>query len=169
MNHSQKDYILRMIEQFFDAMAKIVHSRLHGNVDKAWEQIQAGSQKYLNSDITFFLQLTPSQLLAHFKKDSSQLDAEKAIVCADLLLEVFALCNTGIDKAKVDHSKEALKLTHIQVLALNLYASAIPKDDFFQGKEYTQKVESLIAELQLESLPEEVKSNLLTYQKMFSA
>lgn len=160
MNHTQKDYILRLIEQFFDTMAKIIHSRLNGNSEKAWEQIQAGSQKYLNSDITFFLQLTPSQLLAHFKNDTSELDAEKAIVCADLLLELFALCKEGID-SKINETK----LTQIKILALNLYANAIPIDDFFQRKGYTQKVESLIGELKSESLPEDVKLNLLKYQK----
>lgn len=158
MNHTQKDYIMRMIEQFFDALAKIVHSRLHSNIDKAWEQIQVASQKYLNSDITYFLQLTPSQLLAFFKTGSS-LDAEKAIVCADLLLEVCALCKQGID-----NSKDDLKLAQIKVLALNLYASAIPEDDFFQGVEYFKKVETLVAELEFSSLQDDVKSNLSTYQ-----
>lgn len=140
----QKDYIMRMIEQFIQALASIILSRKGGNYEQALEQIQYASLKFLNSDITSFLAFTPEELVRHFDGDN-----EKSIFCAGLLYELALLCKE--EKAEADQLK---------MMALNLYLAAIPRDTQFQTPLYRDKVAALLKELP--PLPKSIQHN---YQK----
>lgn len=159
MYYSQKDYIMRMIEQFFDALAKIVHSRSMGDFDRAYKQIETQSRKYLNEEMLFFLKLSPSELLTHLAKDS-RLDTEKAIICADLLLELFEVCKNDNKDAMID-----VQLKKMKLLALSLYVNAIPRDEYFQEHKYFHKAENLIEELKTEEIPDDIKTYVASYRE----
>lgn len=55
--------IIRIIEQFIQAIVAIVSARRAGNYEEAFHQIQNASQRYLNTNISLFLNKTPEQLL----------------------------------------------------------------------------------------------------------
>lgn len=152
----QSDYILRMIEQFVQALASIIRSRIVGNYDQAIEQIQMASHRYLSTDISSFIHYAPNQLLDHFRNDSQRLDTEHAIVCADLLGELALICEK---KAILDVS------LRLNILSLNLYLSVIPMDKQFQTKEYMEKTTGLIDKLDEQNIPEEVLDNLDQYHR----
>ena len=123
------DYIIRMIEQFIQAIVAIVKARKAGNYEEAFHQIQNASQRYLQADIIALLNKTPEQLLEHFKGGTKYFDAEQCIICADLLYETALIC-----EAK---QSEDLSL-HAKILCLNLYLNAIPKEKRFQTQAYTR-------------------------------
>jgi hypothetical protein len=60
------DYIIRIIEQFIQAIVAIVKARKAGNYEEAYHQIQNVSQRYLHTYISAFLNKTPAQYLKHF-------------------------------------------------------------------------------------------------------
>lgn len=152
------DYILRMIEQFVQALVAIVTARRAGKYEEAFHQIQSTSQRYLQTDITLLLNQTPDQLLEYFKRDKKHLEAEKCVVCADLLYETALICQA---KQCEDLS------THAKLLCLNLYLNAIPKEKQFQTEFYEERVRELMREFESREIPEHVKKSLLSYQAAF--
>ena len=151
------DYIIRIIEQFIQAIVAIITARKAGNYEQAFHQIQNASQRYLNTDISVFLNMTPEQLLEHFKRGSKHLDTEQGIFCADLLYETALIC----ESKQIEDSSVRLK-----ILCLHLYLNVIPKDKEFQTVLYKEKVNEIIKGLEAETIPESVKESLLAYQKL---
>lgn len=150
------DYILRIIEQFIQAIASIISSRKAGNYDEAFHQIQNASQRFLNTDISYFLKKTPEELLEHFRSNSKQLDTEQCIFCADLLFET----------AMIFESKKIEEFSlHSKILCLHLYLKVITKEKQFQTSSYFERVNALIKELEAQAISESVKKSISTYRK----
>lgn len=150
------DYIIRIIEQFIQAIVAIVKARKAGNYEEAFHQIQNASQRYLQTDIIAFLNKTPEQLLEHFKSGTKYFDAEQCVFCADLLYETALIC-----EAK---QSDDLSL-HTKILCLHLYLNAIPKDKQFQTQDYMDKVDGLIKDLECKVIPDSVKEVIPIYRK----
>lgn len=154
----QNDYIMRMIEQFVQTIASIIRSRKAGYTEQALAQIQSGSQRFLNEDISSLLKYTPNQLVEHFKDNSRFLDTERSIICADLLHELAWICK----------EKQSLNASlHLMAMSLNLYISVIPIDKQFQTQEYIRKADDLIKEIKeihKKQFSEEIQANLNLYQ-----
>lgn len=150
------DYIIRIIEQFIQAIVAIVKARKAGNYEEAFHQIQNASQRYLNTDISAFLNKTPKQLLEHFKCGTKYFDTEQCIFCGDLLFETALIC-----EAKQSEDLSLLA----KILCLHLYMNAIPKDKQFQTQAYMEKVNGLIKDLEGKTIPESVKEVILIYRK----
>lgn len=149
------DYIIRIIEQFIQALVAIVKARKAENYEEAFHQIQNASQRYLHTDISAFLNKTPEQLLEHFKGGTKYFDAEQCIICADLLYETALIC-----EAK---QSEDLSL-HSKIWCLHLYLNAILKEKQFQTKAYIDKVNDLISVLENRTMPENVKEGISIYK-----
>lgn len=155
-----RDYIIRIIEQFIQALVAIVTARKAGNYEEAFHLIQNTSQRYLNSDISLFLNMTPEQLLEHFKRNSKHLDTEQGIFCADLLYETALVC----ESKKIEDLSVRSK-----ILCLQLYLNVIPMDKQFQTVSYKERVNQLITELEEKTIPESVRESMITYHKWLSA
>jgi len=151
------DYIIRIIEQFIQAIVAIITARKAGNYEQAFHQIQNASQRYLNTDISVFLNKTPEQLLEYFGGGSKHFDTEQCIFCADLLYETALICE----------AKQIEDLSvHAKILCLYLYLNVIPKEKEFQTTSYKEKVNELIKELETKTVPESVKDSLIAYRKL---
>ena len=150
------DYIMRMIEQFVQALATIVLNRKQKKYDQAIEQIQLASKKFLHSDIITLLQYDSKKLVDQFKDTSGRLNTEQCIVCAELFYE-FALISNETQRPDVGQ--------HLQMLSLHLYSLAIPLDKQFQVPKYLQKANSLLLENITTNFPEDVQSNISHYKK----
>ncbi|MFI5343204.1 MAG: hypothetical protein ACHQUC_03180 [Chlamydiales bacterium] len=150
------DYIIRIIEQFIQAIVAIVRARKAGNYEEAFHQIQNASQRYLQADIIALLNKTPEQLLEHFKSGTKYFDAEQCVFCADLLYETALICE----------SKQCEDLSmHSKILCLHLYLNAIPKEKQFQTQDYMERVSGLIKDLENKAIPESVKEGIPIYRK----
>jgi hypothetical protein len=152
----ESDYVMRLIKQFVEALASIIHSRKAGRYEQALEQIQLASLKFLNTDISFFFQYSPDQLLEYFNQNTSCMDTENCIVCADLLYELAMISEEkGMDN-------ESLQL---RTMALNLYVSVIPRDTQFLEQAYIEKTNSLLKQINVRLLPKQMQDNIHQYQK----
>lgn len=149
-----RDYIMRMIEQFMQALVSIIRSRESGQYEQAFEELQKASHRFLSTDISTFLAYTPKQLVDHFKKET-YVETEEAIVCAELLNELAFLCE------KQGNPEATL---HLKTLALNLFTYTIPLDKQFQTQNYREKVTLLTQELKDHIIPNEVLHHLEQYQ-----
>ena len=152
------DYIMRIIEQFIQAIVAIVKARKAGNYEEAFHQIQNASQRYLQADIIALLNKTPEQLLEHFKSGTKYFDAEQCVFCADLLYETALICE----------SKQCEDLSqHAKISCLHLYLNAIPKEKQFQTQAYMERVSGLIKALESKTMPEGMKESIIAYQQSF--
>jgi len=153
------DYIIRIIEQFIQAIVAIVMARKAGNYEQAFHQIQNASQRYLKADITALLNKTPDQLLEHFKVESKYIDTEQCVICADLIYEIALICDAKQSEDASIHSK---------MLCLNLYLNALPKEKQFQTQSYMERVKDLIKDLEEKTLPKTMEESILAFQNHFS-
>ena len=151
------DYIMRMIEQFFRALAAIIRSRKAENYEEAVILIQNASQLYLNADILTLMKYTPEQLLNHFKSSDKDIDAERCLICAELLYELALI---------TEASQNTEGSLNLKMLSLNLYVNVITMEKQFQVPEYFNKVNGLIEALKDKQLTESIQSQIHSYQKL---
>ncbi|MBA3236875.1 MAG: hypothetical protein H0T62_00805 [Parachlamydiaceae bacterium] len=151
-----RDYIMRIMEQFIQAVLAIVMARKAKNFEEAFYQIQNASQRYLLTDIADFLKMSPEKLLEHFKENGKYIDIEQCIMCAELLYET-ALIGDALKQ------KDLSRIS--KILSFHLYLNVIPIEKRFQAHPYMDKVIELKHDLENEVLPETVANSLVTYQK----
>ena len=150
------DYIIRIIQQFIQAIAAITTARKAGNYEEAFHQIQNASQRYLQTDIIALLNKTPNELLAHFKVENKYLDAEQCIICADLIYETALICEFKQSEDVSAHSK---------MMCLHLYLNTIPKERQFQTQHYMERVSDLIRDIENRTIPKSIKESILVFQE----
>lgn len=152
-----KDYIIRKIEQFVKALAAIISSRKAENYEETVAMIQNASKHYLNTDISLLLTYTPDQVLNHFTDKSGETDAERCIICADLLYEMALIFDA------THHYGESLQ---IKVLCLNLYVASILKDQEYRNELFLGKSLVLLEELKNHQLPDGLIKKLRSFQEI---
>lgn len=155
----QQDYIMRVIEQFVQAILAIMHRRKAGEYKEAREQVRTAARYLLRTDIDLLLLYTDEYILDHFKDFTNCLETEKCVLGADLFHE-FAL----IEEAE-NQIANALRL---KTLCLYLYTIALPKEQQFQMPEYLAKVTALINELKDQPLSEEIQASVRSYEEFVS-
>lgn len=152
----QKDYIMRIVEQFVQAILAIMHRRKDGEYKEAREQVRIAARYLLRTDIDLLLLYGNDQILEQFKDFAGRLETEKCVLGADLFHELAL-----IEEAE-KRSDEALRL---KALCLQLYTTALPKEQQFQDPEYFGKVSSLVEELKKQSLSDEAQLSLRSYEE----
>lgn len=150
-----RDYIMRIIEQFVQALLMIIKARKAENYEEAFHRIKNASQRYLYTDIGAFLKMTPEQLWEHFKDGGKYSDLEQCIICAELLYETALILES--------RQYESLSLQS-KILSLYLYLNVIPVEKQFQTQSYMDKVDELRVGFEGKVVPEIVTKSLLIYQ-----
>ncbi len=154
----QKDYILKIIEQFTEAIGAIISRKKAKKFNEAKELIHKTAKHLLRIDIDLLLLYNPDQILDHFIDFSHRLETERCILSADLLLELALIEEASIQP------EIALRLKE---LCLQLYIAALPKEISFQTPEYFEKVAILTKELQSYPLSEKALINIDSYRKLY--
>lgn len=153
-----KDYIMRMIEQFVQALVAIVTARKAENYEQAFHQIQNASLRFLKADIAALLNKTPDELIEYFTVGST-CDSEQSVICADLIYETALICeSTQSDNVSI----------HFKMLSLNLYLNAIPLDKQFQTPFYMERVKNLVIDLKGKTIPKNMENRVLAFRNYFS-
>src|SRR5690242_15983710 len=80
----QKDYIMRIVEQFVQAILSIMRRRKDGQYKEAREQIRTAARYLLRIDIDLLLLFNNDYVLDHFKDSTNRLDTERCVLGADL-------------------------------------------------------------------------------------
>jgi len=125
-----RDYVMRLIEQIAQAIATIIALRKAGKHKEAIEQIKTTSRRYIREDLSLLLLQEPEKVVDHFKDATNTLDAERAILFADLLYELALI-------QEAEGAPEAA--LHIKQLCLSLYTASISADKKYAAP-YSEKV-----------------------------
>jgi len=152
-----RDYVLRLIEQFTQALIAIVKDRKAGKHEEAFYKMQSASRQYLQTDISSLLNQTPQQLLEHFKVGTQHFNVEACIFCADLFYELALIFQSKQENEDL--------VQHAKITCLHLYLNAMPKENQFQTQVYKQKVNELVKEFEKEDFFVGMEDSLILYQK----
>lgn len=155
----QKDYIMRIIEQFVQAILSIMRRRKAEDYKEARELVRTTGRYLLRMDIDLLLLYDPDQILDHFKDFANRLETEKCVLSADLFHELAL-----IEEAE----KQPAAALRLKVLCLHLYTTGLPKEQQFQNPQYVEKVAALIEELKDQPLSEKAQLSLRSYEEFFS-
>lgn len=150
----QKDYIMRIVEQFVQAILAIMRRRKAGEYKEAREQVRTAARYLLRMDIDLLLLFNDEHVLDHFKDFANRLDTEKCVLGADLFYELAM-----IEEAE----KQSDRALRLKELCLYLYTVGLPKEVQFQKAQYFEKVSSLIEALRNQPLSEQTLASLRTY------
>lgn len=151
----QKDYIMRIVEQFVQAIAAIVRRRKARDYKEARELVRTTGLSLLRLDIDLLLLYHPDQMLDHFKDISNRIESERCVFSADLLSELALI------EEEQQRPEAALRL---KILSLHLYTVGIPLEKQFQTPEYYEKVSKLAEELKDQPLSPKILESLRSYQ-----
>jgi len=154
-----QDYIMRMIEQFVQAIVSIMRRRKSGEYQEARKEAQVALRYFLKINTDLLFVYDSEQILEFLRDFSGHLETEKCVLTADLLYEL----------ALVEEAEKSLQMAiHLKRIALHLYVVGIMDQSRFQIPDYFLKIRQLIEELKRESLSEEAIYSLKQYQKKFS-
>lgn len=134
----QQDYIIRIIEQFIQAIVSIMLKRKAGNHQEAIVQIQTASRYYLKTEIDTLLSYSPDKIADHFKDSANTLDSERCVICADLLFELALI---------FESQKQKEASIWIKTSCLHLYRTVITQGTQFQKPKYFERISALDDEL----------------------
>ena len=151
-----QDYIMRIVEQFVQALLAIMRRRKNGEYKEAREQVRIAARYLLRTDLELLFLYGNAQILDHFKDFAGRLETEKCVLGADLFHELAL-----IEEAEKNQDA-ALRL---KALCLHLYTSALPKEHQFQGPEYFEKVNALKEELKEQPFSDEARLSLRSYEE----
>lgn len=152
----QNDYIMRIIEQFVQAIVAIIQRRKTGKYKESYELIKKASRYYLGIDLDTLLCLTGQEICDYFRDSENNLNTEKCVLCADLLYELALIL-------EAQQEKEAC--TNLKMICLYLYTISIPSEPQFQLFQYFEKISLLTEELKHLSLPVYELTNLQSYEE----
>lgn len=155
----QKDYIMRIVEQFVQAILAIMRHRKNGEYKEARKQVQTAARYLLKIDIDLLLLFNNDYILDHFKDFTNRLDTEKCVSGADLFHEL----------ALIEEAEHQMAIAQrLKILCLYLYTIALPKELQFQKPENLAKVAALIKQLKDQPLSEEVQASVHSYEEFVS-
>jgi len=156
----QKDYIMRIVEQFVQAILSIMRRRKNGEYKEAREQVRTAARYLLRMDVDLLLLFNNEYVLDQFKDFANRLDTEKCVLGADLFQEL----------ALIEEAEQQTAIAErLKILCLYLYTTALPKERQFQKPEYLEKVAGLIKELKHQPLSEEVQASVRSYEEFVAA
>lgn len=149
----RRDYFLRMIEQFFEALARIITKRKNGAYDQASLDIEQVCKQFVGLKYDLIKDLTPEALIDLLKL-GGELDLSKAIILAELLKEDGELC-------------ELQRHVHLAVRrylsSLCLFIESFHLRDKSGRDDADHKIQSLIQKLTAYKLPLFVQLKLIGY------
>ena len=152
----EKDYIMRIVEQFVQAILRIMRRRKAEDYKEARQLIRTTARYLLRMDVDLLLLYDPDQILDHFQDFSNCLETEKCVLAADLFHELAL-----VEEAE----KQSVAALRLKMLCLHLYTVAIPKQPQFQEPRYFAKVTALIEELRDQPLSEKNQLSLRSYEE----
>ena len=149
----RRDYILRMIEECVQALARIASLKKGQRWSEASEALDAEFQRLIGSGAQAVARLSETELLARLMQDGpTHVVRHKALVLTTLLKEAG-------DVAAAEDRVEESRACHLK--ALHLLLDTLARGDVFECPEFVPKVEPLVMVL---ATPLPVRTHALLMQ-----
>jgi|HubBroStandDraft_6_1064221.scaffolds.fasta_scaffold09826_2 hypothetical protein len=149
----RKDYIMRVIHQFIDALLKIFKLREEGKYEEALKEIDGACEMYLGLNARI-MDIASDTTLLSLLTIGKELDTEKCLFLARLLNE-----QAQIFEVKKEDSKSYWSYTR----SLRLYIESLILDRELRSEDNLADVSVIVARLEGRSLSAELKSRLVVY------
>lgn len=141
----RRDYILRMIEEFARALARIRSSTKGQRWNEASETLDAEFKQLIGEGAEAVARFSETELLARLVQNGpTHLVRDKTLILTALLNEAG---DVAAAQDRVGESRECY------LKALHLLLDVLSRDEVFEFPEFVPKVESLLSALRESSLP----------------
>ncbi len=151
----RRDYILRMIEDYCQILARINALKNGERWDEAADAIEGEFRNLLGSDVRAVARLSETELLARIVKGApTQAVRERTLILTTLLKEAgdVATAQDNIEEGRACYLK-----------GLNLMLDTLGGDDPFESPEFVPKVELFVGLLDDAPLPLPTQARLMQY------
>jgi len=146
----QQDYILRIIEQFVQALVAVIRARKAGDYEQALEKIDAVSRRFLQLDLAALLRYGPQDLAEKFERE---FDGQQAFICAEILHELSVIL-------RAQQLEEGA--CRVESLCLPLYLMGFLREKTLRTESYRERIDGLLVRLG-EHAPEFLRKNIRLY------
>src|SRR5437867_6655881 len=151
----RRDYIIRMIEEFIQALARIRALRSEGREAGAAEALDEEFQRLTGSGASTVARLSDVELEALLLRgEPTQLIRQKTFILTALLKEAgdLALARDAGEEARVCYLR-----------ALHLLLKVMGDNDGFEAPEFVPRIEVILGALSHEPLPAETAARLMLH------
>ena len=154
----RRDYILRMIEEFFQALSRI--KSLKGA--QQWREANAGIdeefQRLMGMDAQAVAQLSETELLAHIVRGEPTLAVrEKTLILATLLKEAGDVLT---EQGREDEGRTSY------LKGLHLLLDTLGRGEVFESPQFVPKVQEFVMALGESVLPLETQARLMQHYEL---
>jgi hypothetical protein len=152
----RRDYILRMVEEFFRTLSKITRQKEEGRWDDAEASLEEEAKRLIDCDLRSVCELSDSELLGRLLQTGEfQSYREKSFMLVRVLMEAAEVA----DSSGVPDSGHA---RCFRLKALHLLLSTVLRGEIDEWPEFVPKLDVLLTSLGADSLS--VESQLLLMQ-----
>jgi len=156
----RRDFILRMIEEFAQALARIRSLKRSQRSDEASDALDAEFKRLTGDGAQAVARLSEAELLARLMQDGpTHLVRDKTFMLATLLNEVGEI---AASENRMDESREC----HLK--ALHLLLETLSRGEVFECPEFLPKVEMLKEALRGTPLPPRTQAMLMQHHERTS-
>jgi hypothetical protein len=149
----RRDYILRMIEEFIRALARIQSYKRSENWKEAAGAVDEEMQRLIGGGAEAIAKLSETELLARLVQgEATQAVRDKTLVLTTLMKEAG-------DVATATGRTEAGRECYLK--ALHLLLDVLGRGEVFECPEFVPRVEMLVAALGDEALPMQTQARLM--------
>jgi len=151
----RRDYILRMIEEFIQALARINSLKKAQRWDEASEALDAAFQRLVGEGAEAVTRLSETELLAKlFGGEPTQVVRQKTLMLAALLRQAG-------DVANAQDRTEQARACYLK--ALHLLLDTLARAEVFEFPEFVPKIEALLSSLRGAPLPMTTQAELMQH------
>jgi hypothetical protein len=151
----RRDYILRMVEEFFEALRKIRALKKGERWEAASSALDAEFEKLVGAGPQAVARLSGVELLARLSEgEPTQVVRQKTLILTSLLGEAGDIATAG---AQIAESRE------YYIKALDLLLDTLSREGVFEFPEFVPKVEALVSALADVPLPNATNAMLMQY------
>jgi hypothetical protein len=151
----RRDYILRMIEEFMQALSRLRALKQGQHWAEAGDDLDAEFKKLLGDNSQSVVRLSETDLLARLMQGGpTHLVRDKTLMLTTLLTEAG-------DVAVAENRETASRECYLK--ALHLLLDVLSRDEVFECPAFVPKVEMLVAALQSTPLPMRTQAMLMQH------
>jgi tetratricopeptide (TPR) repeat protein len=151
----RRDYILRMIEEFIQVLARIGSLKQGQRWGVASEAVDAECERLVGDGAQAIARLSEAELLARLVRDGpTYVVRNKALMLTTLLKEAG---DVAVAQDRVEESRACY------LKALHLLLDTLAHSDVFEFPEFVPKVEALVIALQGAALPVQTRALLMQH------
>ena len=149
----RKDYIMRMIEQLAQVMAKVMSYKQAQNFERAEEELNLAAEQFFGLKPELLDSMSAEDLISFLQLDHV-LNSQKCLILAEILRGKAELAELTRDPAKTDQ---------VYSKSLRCYLQAFTVDRDLRKRETTEKIDFLLNKTKNNKLSPDFQFRLFRY------